>query len=180
MDNLYYRKYYSSIGKIFIAFSDEGIVKVSLGKVKEDDFLWDLMICSPICKIVEKNLPEPTHKELDSYFNGEPVTFSLPVNFISGTEFQIRIWKEITKIPYGKLLSYSCLAKRIGSPRAVRAVGSALNANPVSIIVPCHRIVNKNGKLGGFGLGLAVKKKLLRIEGIRISKDLSPYFLNDS
>ena len=83
---------------------------------------------------------------------------------MTGTKFQQAVWKELQKIPLGKLTSYAEVAKRINNPKAVRAVGSACGANPVPILVPCHRVIASNGALGGFGGGLPLKKKMLTAE----------------
>jgi len=101
--------------------------------------------------------------QLEAYFNGELTTFDLELN-IQGTNFQKMVWRELVKIPYGETLSYSELAKRIGNPNASRAVGMANGKNPISIIIPCHRVIGKNGSLTGFGGGLEVKKNLLELE----------------
>lgn len=89
--------------------------------------------------------------------------FDLPVAF-TGTPFQQQVWKELQKIPYGATRSYQDIAVAIGNPKAVRAIGQANHRNPIMIVVPCHRVINKNGSLGGFGGGLEVKKYLLDLE----------------
>lgn len=101
--------------------------------------------------------------QLEAYFNGELTRFDLELN-VSGTDFQKKVWQELVKIPYGETISYSELAKRIGNPNASRAVGMANGKNPISIIVPCHRVIGKNGSLTGFGGGLEAKKNLLELE----------------
>ncbi|WP_299979578.1 methylated-DNA--[protein]-cysteine S-methyltransferase [Desulfobacula sp.] len=101
--------------------------------------------------------------QLEAYFKGELTRFDLELN-VQGTDFQKKVWQELVKIPYGETISYGDLAKRIGNPNASRAVGMANGKNPVSIIVPCHRVIGKNGSLTGFGGGLEVKKNLLELE----------------
>jgi methylated-DNA-[protein]-cysteine S-methyltransferase len=101
--------------------------------------------------------------QLDQYFKGERKTFDLELH-LKGTPFQKQVWQELVKIPYGQTISYGELAHRIGNSKASRAVGMANGKNPVSIIVPCHRVIGKKGDLTGFGGGLAVKKKLLELE----------------
>ena len=101
--------------------------------------------------------------QLEAYFKGELTRFDLELN-VSGTDFQKKVWQELVKIPYGETISYAELAKRIGNPNASRAVGMANGKNPISIIVPCHRVIGKNGSLTGFGGGLEVKKNLLEFE----------------
>jgi methylated-DNA-[protein]-cysteine S-methyltransferase len=101
--------------------------------------------------------------ELDRYFAGRLREFSTPLAF-EGTPFQTQVWRELCRIPYGETISYLELAKRIDNPKAVRAVGMANGANPIAIIVPCHRVIGSNGSLTGFGGGLPVKKALLALE----------------
>jgi methylated-DNA-[protein]-cysteine S-methyltransferase len=105
-----------------------------------------------------------TERELGAYFAGRLRSFSVPLA-LGGTPFQLRVWRALLRIPYGKSLSYTALARRAGRPEAVRAAGAANARNPVSIIVPCHRVVGKNGGLTGYGGGLDAKRKLLELEG---------------
>lgn len=103
---------------------------------------------------------------LDRYFAGEPLDVSeIPIRVDWGTSFQKRVWDAIQRIPYGEVCSYKWIAEQIGKPKAVRAVGSAVGANPVSILRPCHRVVRSNGALGGYGGGLERKHQLLTLEG---------------
>ena len=102
-------------------------------------------------------------KELDEYFAGRLKKFTTRLAF-NGTPFQNSVWKELTRIPYGETISYLDLANRIKNPKAVRAVGMANGANPIAIIVPCHRVIGSNGSLTGFGGGLPTKRALLELE----------------
>ncbi len=106
---------------------------------------------------------EKTAKQLKEYFEGKRTSFSLPLR-LAGTDFQEKIWQQIARIPYGKKISYSELAKRAGAPQAIRAAGTATGQNPVSIIIPCHRVMGKNGRLCGFAGGLERKRLLLELE----------------
>jgi AraC family transcriptional regulator of adaptative response/methylated-DNA-[protein]-cysteine methyltransferase len=103
-------------------------------------------------------------QELARYFAGTLSAFTVPL-VMRGTPFQERVWSELRRIPYGKTRSYEDLARAIGAPGAPRAVGSANGMNPVAIVVPCHRVINKNGGLGGYGGLLWRKEKLLQLEG---------------
>ncbi len=103
-------------------------------------------------------------RQLAAYFRGELKKFDVAL-LLSGTDFQKAAWKELQKIPYGKTITYGEQARRIGRPKASRAVGGANRVNPVAIIVPCHRVIGSNGRLTGFGGGLDVKEKLLVLEG---------------
>jgi methylated-DNA-[protein]-cysteine S-methyltransferase len=102
-------------------------------------------------------------RELTEYFSGQRRDFSFPIR-APGTDFQKRVWRELQQIPYGRTASYGDIAKRIGKPGGSRAVGMANNRNPVPIVIPCHRVVAAGGKLGGFGGGIELKKKLLDLE----------------
>jgi len=102
-------------------------------------------------------------RQLREYFAGERREFELRLNG-SGTPFQKRVWDELTRIPYGQTISYGELARRVGNPNGSRAVGSANGQNPISIIVPCHRVIGASGKLVGYGGGLPIKEKLLELE----------------
>jgi len=102
-------------------------------------------------------------RELDQYFAGRLTTFTTPLAF-AGTPFQNQVWRELCRIPYGETISYLALAQRIDNPKAVRAVGMANGANPIAIIVPCHRVIGSNGALTGFGGGLPAKRALLELE----------------
>jgi len=104
-----------------------------------------------------------TLDQLESYFKGELTRFNLEFK-ISGTNFQKRVWHELEKIEYGKTISYGEVAKRVGNPKAARAVGMANNKNPIPIIIPCHRVIGKDGSLTGFGGGLEIKQYLLELE----------------
>jgi O-6-methylguanine DNA methyltransferase len=104
------------------------------------------------------------HKELTEYFDGRVRTFSFPLD-MRGTPFQLAVWHEVCNVGYGQVRSYREIAQAVGKPAAVRAVGAANGANPVPIIVPCHRIIGSNGKLVGYGGGLDMKRRLLEVEG---------------
>jgi methylated-DNA-[protein]-cysteine S-methyltransferase len=102
-------------------------------------------------------------RQLLEYFDGNRRDFDLPLS-PEGTEFQRAVWKRLQGIPYGHTISYGELARRSGNPKASRAVGAANRANPIPIVIPCHRVIGANGKLTGFGGGLPVKEALLRLE----------------
>lgn len=112
----------------------------------------------------ENPILQETERQLWQYFSGKRREFSLPLEFV-GTEFQKQVWAALVTIPYGETRSYGEIARQIGNPTAVRAVGAANGRNPLSIIAPCHRVIGTNGKLTGFAGGLHTKAFLLRIEG---------------
>jgi methylated-DNA-[protein]-cysteine S-methyltransferase len=107
--------------------------------------------------------------QLDEYFRGERRAFDLPLA-PRGTEFQRRVWSALPRIPYGRTLEYRELAEAIGKPGAFRAAGRANATNPIPIIIPCHRVVGADGSLTGYGGGIEVKERLLRLEGAEVEK----------
>ena len=120
-----------------------------------------------ICQ--ETPLVKEACRQLSEYLKGERKTFDLPLN-PKGTNFQKCVWRALCDIPYGETRTYKQIAEAIGNPKAVRAVGMANNRNPITIIVPCHRVIGANGKLVGYGGGLEMKEFLLRLEKVSISK----------
>jgi O-6-methylguanine DNA methyltransferase len=114
--------------------------------------------------------PERLHQvreQLDEYFAGTRREFDLPLD-LRGTDFHLRCWQALLRIPYGETWSYAELAGAVGSPLAARAVGQANRTNPIAIVVPCHRIIASDGSLGGYAAGLAAKRYLLQLEGVRL------------
>jgi methylated-DNA-[protein]-cysteine S-methyltransferase len=117
--------------------------------------------------VAKKNTPSFIHKlarQLKQYAAGKSVRWSVPVDLSSGNNFQQKVWRALTKIPRGETRSYRWVAQKIGKPKASRAVGAACGANPVPVILPCHRVVSSDGSLGGFGGGLPMKRRLLAVE----------------
>ena len=110
-----------------------------------------------------KEVLEKAERQLDEYFAGERKVFNLPLA-PKGTEFQKKVWAALCDIPYGETRSYGQIAAAVGNPKASRAVGMANHRNPISIIVPCHRVIGADGRLVGFGGGLWIKEKLLKLE----------------
>jgi O-6-methylguanine DNA methyltransferase len=104
-------------------------------------------------------------RQLLGYLEGKRDTFTVPLDLSRGTPFQRRVWRVLQRVPYGKLRSYQWIASRIGGRHYARAVGSAVGANPLPVVIPCHRIVAQDASLGGFSCGLPMKRKLLRLEG---------------
>jgi methylated-DNA-[protein]-cysteine S-methyltransferase len=111
----------------------------------------------------DRGLLRESLRQLSAYFAGKLRDFDLPVA-PEGTPFQRQVWNQLQRIPYGETISYGELARRIGNPKAVRAVGLANGANPISIVIPCHRVIGSNGSLVGYGGGLPIKQALLSLE----------------
>lgn len=147
--------YDSPIGILRIKADEQGICGLSLGRKDAAASETNQGCQSPYLLQAQA--------ELEEYFAGRRKVFSVPLS-LQGTAFQLQVWNALRQIPYGETLSYSDIATVIGNPKACRAVGMANNRNPVMIIVPCHRVIGKNGSLVGYGGGLDVKKKLLALE----------------
>ena len=112
---------------------------------------------------IETDFTKNIKSQLDEYFIGKRTNFDIKLN-PQGTDFQKKVWQELIKIPYGKTKSYSDIAEHIGNKNALRAVGTACNKNPILIIIPCHRVISKNGKINGFAYGINMKEKLINLE----------------
>lgn len=108
-----------------------------------------------------------TERQLKDYFSGRRKAFELTLDF-AGTEFQKKVWRALLTIPFGETRSYAQIARQIGAPKAVRAVGAANGRNPISIIAPCHRVIGSSGELTGFAGGLEAKARMLRLEGAEV------------
>lgn len=132
--------------------------------VEEDNFITYIALDDLEINGLNKKttLIAKTIDELEEYFKGLRTRFDIPVK-LNGTEFQKMVWQEMMNIPYGSILSYGKLAKKVNNPKAVRAIGSVCHNNKILIIVPCHRVVAKNS-IGGFGCGVEMKIKLLELE----------------
>lgn len=156
MNHIYYSRFESPVGPLLLAGSREGLRLVSFGTGKRSKGVqqeWRRDDAEFVNVV----------KQLKSYFAGELRNFELPL-LPEGTYFQKSVWTELRNIPYGETVSYQELAKRVGKPKAARAVGAANGANPIPIIIPCHRVIGGDGSLTGFGGGLPLKRKLLELE----------------
>ena len=143
------------------------IIDTPVGRVwleAEDGYLTGLRFSgSEKCAQDASTVLDETERQLEEYFCGRRKNFDVPLR-MEGTPFQQRVWHALTEIPYGETATYGEIAERIGNPKACRAIGMANHVNPVSIIVPCHRVIGANGRLTGYGGGLPVKEKLLKLE----------------
>lgn len=155
------------MSEIYTAFynSPIGIIKI----VANDSYILSLDIVAKMTISAKKSKPlQLCLTQLNEYFTGKREKFDLPLK-LEGTSFQKQVWQELSKIPFGKVISYKELAQRVGKPKAFRAVGNANGKNKFPIILPCHRVVASNGTLGGYGLGLPCKKKLLIHEKVPLT-----------
>jgi methylated-DNA-[protein]-cysteine S-methyltransferase len=153
---MYYCYLESPLGELLLAGDDDALSLIGFpqGKMRHDpdpDWIYN-----------EKPFAR-ARQQLQEYFAGKREEFDLPLH-VTGTEFQVQVLDELQRIPYGETTSYGDIAKRIGRPKAVRAVGAANGRNPIPIIIPCHRVIGSSGDLTGFGGGLDTKEALLRLE----------------
>lgn len=150
MEKLYYGYYKSPIGNLRIVVDENSLVALDFNEdeKKQSD---------------EHSYIKEVKNQLDEYFKGKRDLFDLNIK-INGTDFQNKVWNELTKIPYGETISYKELATRIGNDKACRAVGNANNKNKISIVIPCHRVVGSNKKLVGYAGGLEKKEWLINHE----------------
>lgn len=153
--------YRSPIGILKISAEEECITGVSLEAQEE--------LPKTISEAPQTALLKETCKQLEEYFSGARTQFTLPIAYPHGTPFQHSVWNALRGIPYGETRSYEDIAVAIGNPKAVRAIGQANTRNPILLLVPCHRVINKNGTIGGFGCGVEIKKQLLQLEGLEIN-----------
>lgn len=152
MNSLYWTMYSSPIAKLSIVANDSHLLCVKYG------------IESEVQKNSSNKVIKETIKQLEEYFSKKRKTFDLLIDFDVTKEFSLSVLKQLQKIPFGEVSTYKQIAEKIGNNKACRAVGSACNKNPISIIVPCHRVIGSNNSLTGYAGGVGVKKKLLEHE----------------
>lgn len=144
----------SPVGTLFITATEKGLSGVYTEPQSK----------IPFAKKTHSKL-QAAKLQLKEYFAGKRKKFDLQFD-LQGTPFQLKVWKKLSEIPFGETRSYQDIAKSLRQPKAYRAVGNANGKNPICIIIPCHRVITSSGKLGGYSSGLAMKKTLLKIEGI--------------
>jgi methylated-DNA-[protein]-cysteine S-methyltransferase len=147
----HYAYYESPIGLIEVGATDEAVTSLFFVEERKPDTASNVICAEAV-------------RQLSEYFEGKREDFDIPLE-LAGTEFQRQVWTELTSIPFGQTVSYGDLARSLGKPSAVRAVGAANGDNPISIIVPCHRVIGSDGGLTGYGGGLERKEWLLKHEG---------------
>lgn len=157
----YYQDIPSPVGIIGLVANENGIRSISWGAFEPKS----LVARGVELKDTGHPLLEKAEIQLSEYFRGERHNFDLPLASV-GTEFQKSVWDALTEIPFGATISYRQLAERIGRPTAFRAVAQAVGANPIAVVVPCHRVIGSDGSLTGFAGGLEAKKILLTLEGV--------------
>ncbi len=152
----------------YIASTDIGVLYITLGNESFDDFAHAVRkkVKDAVLTKASPHL-EACTRQLDEYFAKERTQFSLELD-LRGTPFQISVWQALQNIPYGMTWTYSQVARSIGKQAGFRAVGSAIGKNPISIIIPCHRVIGKDGSLTGYAGGLTLKQELLQTEGVSL------------
>lgn len=164
--DLAYCRIESPFGELLAAATSEGLVKLGYPDVPAEDHLEALaVLVSPRLLEAPARL-DPLRRELDEYFAGRRRSFEVAVDWRLTGGFVRQVLSATAAIPFGETRTYAEMAALAGSPRAFRAAGSALGANPIPIVVPCHRVLRTGGALGGYGGGLEVKRALLRLEGV--------------
>ena len=152
----------SPVGPLTILASEQGLRRVDFGTEAQ-------MAVHLAGQAMERRMPFPIEEQLREYFAGKRKDFDLPLDWTNqGTPFQLRCWEALLRIPYGQVVSYAHQARVVGSPKGFRAVGQANHHNPMAIVVPCHRVVTSDRKLGGYGGGLETKRVLLELEGVTL------------
>lgn len=166
---LFYTSLDSPIGHLYLALTHKGVCFLSLHR-GEEKFLQELRDCGR--KVIRRDDIKGgfAKRELESYFVGELYRFQTPIDLLWGTPFERKVWRQVSRIPYGKTRSYREVAESVGVPRGYRAVGRAVGKNPIPIIIPCHRVIRSDGGLGGFSAGVEAKRYLLKLEGLPFSR----------
>jgi methylated-DNA-[protein]-cysteine S-methyltransferase len=160
-----YAKVDSPFGMLLVAATPQGLVRVNLPAYDPDETLEQLAReVSPRVLEAPARL-DAARRQLELYFEGRLTDFELPLDWRLSSDFRRRALRAVARIPYGETRTYTQIARTAGNERAVRAAGTACGANPIPIVVPCHRVLRSGGALGGYGGGLPMKEGLLRLEG---------------
>jgi methylated-DNA-[protein]-cysteine S-methyltransferase len=162
MEAVYYASMASPIGTIWVASDKTGVCLLSFG-VNEEKFLEELTTAGFPHARPDQTFNQGVLQEIQDYFAGKVTSFSSPLH-LQGRSFDMRVWQALQRIPLGETRFYEEIARAIGNPRACRAVGSANGRNPIPLLIPCHRVIRKDGGLGGFSSGTKIKEWLLHFE----------------
>lgn len=161
---LYYVVLESELGRILVTRTDKGLNNLLFHQPTWGKFFEELEERKDIELVKSESKFSNLKKQLKDYFSGKKVRFQEKLDLSSGSPFEQKVWKKMLQIPYGKTVSYKKLAQMAGNSKKARAVGNTCAKNPVSIVVPCHRVIKSDGGLGGYGGGVERKKRLLSIE----------------
>ncbi len=151
MRGFYYDTFRSPVGTLYLIFSGSHLSGVSFNKPLGISFK-------------DGSAPEGFIRQLKAYFQGSNITFNQKIKFLKGTDFERKVWTTLKDIPFGETRTYKWLAGRLGRPTATRAVGHALSKNPLPIVLPCHRVIESDGSIGGYSSGVNIKRRLLELE----------------
>ena len=162
---IYFKKWHSPVGDLFLYSDDTHLVALAY-EANHDAIVKRLALKNPTKKT--SAVIDAALEQLTEYFAGQRKNFDIPVRSV-GTQFQQVAWQELQRIPYGRTITYAEQAKRLKNASAVRAVGAANGKNPISIIVPCHRVIGADGSVTGYAGGIDAKTKLLSLEGIQLT-----------
>jgi len=163
-NNIYWALLKHQQWNMYVAATDKGLCYIGSPNASfEEVGIWARKRLPDYNLVEENEIIQPYSVELIDYLEGRLKNFTLPLD-LQGTQFQQSVWQALRELQYGQTVSYTDIAETIGKPKSVRAVATAIGANPVLILVPCHRVVAKSGKLGGFRAGLEMKKELLKLE----------------
>ena len=154
----------TSIGPLLVAATPRGLARIYFDAEPELHLEQLARVFGPRV-LRAPSAVDTVHRQLDEYFEGSRSSFALEVDLRGAAPFARQVLDELAHVPYGHTTTYGTLAARVGAPRAARAVGTVMNRNPIPIVLPCHRVIGANGSLTGYGGGLHVKERLLRLEG---------------
>jgi len=172
---LNYITFPTPIGWIAISASTKGICRIDFygsNAPSQDVITNNLQELFPFFELdseAHQAMLDNTNAAICKYFFEQTPLPAIPLDIRSGTAFQKDVWQSLCQIPFGETKSYSGIARNVGKPEAARAVGQACGKNPIPLIIPCHRVISQNGRLGGFSSGLGIKKALLKLENARFS-----------
>lgn len=167
MPQIYYNDLHTPIGSIKIAVTSKGVCYIEIVHMSNQQFEDGFSKKTGIVPIKDNSIGKYVEESFNEYFDGTLEQFKLPLDMIFGTPFQKNVWTSLQKIAFGSVRTYKWVAENIGIPKACRAVGNANGKNPIPIIIPCHRVVCTDGKLGGFSSGIEIKKQLLNHENVQ-------------
>ncbi len=159
---IYYSMISSPIGRIWVASDRVGVCLVRFG-LGEEEFLGEIRKLGDINPLADQQFNAGVLEEVTAYFEGRLTCFLSPVH-LRGGAFDMKVWEAVKGIPFGETRSYQQIALQVGNPKGCRAVGRANGRNPVPLLIPCHRVIKKDGGLGGFSSGIEIKRWLLRFE----------------
>ncbi len=161
-----YGEYISPLGPLTLGATERGLAGVWFHGQRHFGPSSSSLSRNNVITLSRHSFLEAARLWLDEYFSGQIPSVEVAIDFSAGTQFQQAVWREIAKIPYGRTITYGDIAKAVGRPRGAQAVGQAVGRNPVSIIVPCHRVMGAKGAITGYAAGIPVKRALLSIEGV--------------